>query len=307
MRHKTFQLSPKFLSHHSIPYRKIVHREGEFMITFPYAYHAGFNLGYNCAESTNFAIERWIEIGRQAKSCECVNYSVRIDVDALLGLNASEQKRKRERTAKKEIIKQCLICGREDLSDTMLPVEAREKFIHRHCALWIPELSIERDGEAGEEEVVGLESIPRARWKLECKYCSYQKGACIQCYSNRCFRSFHPSCAIEEQLCMQTRPMEQDGHRSILYECFCPQHDPRKSLVKLTKQQMHAAEIMRAIDDTSASPIIVWARWSDGYFYSGRLQQDFRDRSMCRIIFIDVCCLTLTKCFTYFVGLCKIN
>ena len=39
---------------------------GEFMVTFPYAYHAGFNHGYNCAESTNFATQRWIEYGKQA-------------------------------------------------------------------------------------------------------------------------------------------------------------------------------------------------------------------------------------------------
>lgn len=38
--------------------------KGEFMITFPYAYHAGYNLGYNCAESTNFASERWIDYGK---------------------------------------------------------------------------------------------------------------------------------------------------------------------------------------------------------------------------------------------------
>jgi len=37
------------------------------MVTFPYGYHSGFNLGFNIAESTNFASERWIEFGKRAK------------------------------------------------------------------------------------------------------------------------------------------------------------------------------------------------------------------------------------------------
>lgn len=49
-----------------LPLPKITQEAGEFMVTFPYAYHAGFNHGFNCAESTNFATERWIEYGKQA-------------------------------------------------------------------------------------------------------------------------------------------------------------------------------------------------------------------------------------------------
>lgn len=71
LRHKMTLISPQVLRQHNIPFNKITQEPGEIMITFPFGYHAGFNHGFNCAESTNFASERWIEYGKRAIHCHC--------------------------------------------------------------------------------------------------------------------------------------------------------------------------------------------------------------------------------------------
>ncbi|KAF2978185.1 hypothetical protein EK904_007316, partial [Melospiza melodia maxima] len=67
LRHKMTLISPSILKKYGIPFDKVTQEAGEFMITFPYGYHAGFNHGFNCAESTNFATVRWIDYGKAAK------------------------------------------------------------------------------------------------------------------------------------------------------------------------------------------------------------------------------------------------
>jgi hypothetical protein len=84
LRHKTYLVSPSLLkSQYGITVNRLVHYEGEFVITFPYGYHSGYNIGYNCAESVNFATERWLDYGRIAKKCNCEADSVWIDVDEI--------------------------------------------------------------------------------------------------------------------------------------------------------------------------------------------------------------------------------
>ncbi|KAJ2870172.1 hypothetical protein GGH93_005776 [Coemansia aciculifera] len=80
LRHKAFLLSPRFLAQQGIPFHRVVQRAGEIMITFPNGYHAGFNHGFNCAESVNFALERWLDVAWDSKHCECVKDSVTIDL-----------------------------------------------------------------------------------------------------------------------------------------------------------------------------------------------------------------------------------
>ncbi|XP_063092372.1 lysine-specific demethylase 4A isoform X2 [Cavia porcellus] len=84
LRHKMTLISPLMLKKYGIPFDKVTQEAGEFMITFPYGYHAGFNHGFNCAESTNFATRRWIEYGKQAVLCSCRKDMVKISMDVFV-------------------------------------------------------------------------------------------------------------------------------------------------------------------------------------------------------------------------------
>uniref|UniRef100_A0A8C7G299 [histone H3]-trimethyl-L-lysine(9) demethylase n=1 Tax=Oncorhynchus kisutch TaxID=8019 RepID=A0A8C7G299_ONCKI len=84
LRHKMTLISPSILKKYSIPFDRITQEEGEFMVTFPYGYHAGFNHGFNCAESTNFATLRWIDYGKMATQCTCRKDMVKISMDVFV-------------------------------------------------------------------------------------------------------------------------------------------------------------------------------------------------------------------------------
>lgn len=91
LRHKMTIISPMILKKFSIPCSKITQEPGEFMITFPFGYHSGFNHGFNCAESTNFALTRWIEYGKRSSQCTCRNDCVKICMDVFVRKFQSER------------------------------------------------------------------------------------------------------------------------------------------------------------------------------------------------------------------------
>uniref|UniRef100_A0A8C1XER6 [histone H3]-trimethyl-L-lysine(9) demethylase n=1 Tax=Cyprinus carpio TaxID=7962 RepID=A0A8C1XER6_CYPCA len=84
LRHKMTLISPSILRKYGIPFEKVTQEAGQFIVTFPYGYHAGFNHGFNCAESTNFATQRWINYGKLATLCSCRKDMVKVSMDVFV-------------------------------------------------------------------------------------------------------------------------------------------------------------------------------------------------------------------------------
>ncbi|XP_062012499.1 lysine-specific demethylase JMJ14-like [Rosa rugosa] len=60
------QLSPSVLKSEGVPVHRAIQHSGEFVLTFPRAYHSGFNCGFNCAEAVNVAPVDWLQHGQTA-------------------------------------------------------------------------------------------------------------------------------------------------------------------------------------------------------------------------------------------------
>lgn len=71
VRHKNMMISPSLLRSYNIDYVQALQHPGEFIVLNASSYHAGYNLGFNCAEAVNFALPKWIEIGKDCSQCDC--------------------------------------------------------------------------------------------------------------------------------------------------------------------------------------------------------------------------------------------
>lgn len=63
---KTTLLSPEVLVASGIPCCRLVQNPGEFVVTFPRAYHVGFSHGFNCGEAANFGTPQWLAVAKEA-------------------------------------------------------------------------------------------------------------------------------------------------------------------------------------------------------------------------------------------------
>ncbi|KAL7228661.1 hypothetical protein ACSBR2_007379 [Camellia fascicularis] len=70
-----------FGSSYSCPHLQLMDRimiplfqnPGEFVVTFPRAYHVGFSHGFNCGEAANFGTSKWLKVAKEAASAKILN------------------------------------------------------------------------------------------------------------------------------------------------------------------------------------------------------------------------------------------
>jgi len=66
LHHITTMFSPRLLQNQDVSVYKVLQYPGEFVVTFPRAFHSGFSLGPNIGEAVNFATHDWIAFGSDA-------------------------------------------------------------------------------------------------------------------------------------------------------------------------------------------------------------------------------------------------
>lgn len=65
LEHLVTLIPPHELASRGVPVYRIHQQPKEFVVTFPKAFHAGFNQGFNVAEAVNFANSNWLSMGRR--------------------------------------------------------------------------------------------------------------------------------------------------------------------------------------------------------------------------------------------------
>ncbi|CAI9772995.1 unnamed protein product [Fraxinus pennsylvanica] len=152
---KTTVLSPEVIVESNIPCCRLVQYPGEFVVTFPRAYHIGFSHGFNCGEAANFGTAEWLAIAKEAAVRRAamnylpmlshqqllylltMSFISRIPRSLLPGVRSSRhrdrQKEERELLVKKAFIQDILN------ENTLLTILLRRNPLY-HVVLWDLEL-----------------------------------------------------------------------------------------------------------------------------------------------------------------------
>lgn len=144
----------------------------------------------------------------------------------------------------------CCLCPNTVLDAALLPTDDGRK-AHRMCALYGPETWIETVD--GQEIVTNVANISKARLELKCLYCRSKRGACFQCSSKKCARSYHATCAAAAGVFVEEGEVPifgEDGteYKEQAFEFSCRFHRSKRD----KKLDGRALEDCKKIQDAAA-------------------------------------------------------
>ncbi|KAM6584986.1 hypothetical protein CsatB_011988 [Cannabis sativa] len=92
------------------------------------------------------------------------------------------------------------------------------KWAHVVCALFVPEVFF-HDPEG--REGIDCSKVPKSRWEQRCYLCKQTNGCAINCSEPKCPLSFHATCGLNEDLCLEYREGKKKG---AIVAGFCKPH-----------------------------------------------------------------------------------
>ncbi|KAK7328519.1 hypothetical protein VNO77_22628 [Canavalia gladiata] len=221
------QLSPSILKSEGVPVYRTVQHSGEFVITFPRAYHSGFNCGFNCAEAVNVAPIDWLIHGQNAVelySLQCRKTS--LSHDKLLFGSALEAVRALAELALGKVtlknLKWKSVCGKE--GDLTKAVKTRIKM---------------------EEERLDCLPTDHKLLKMNSDFDLYKERECFSCFYDLHLSAVGCGCSPDRYSCLK--------HANL----FCPcGMDKRFVLLRYTINELN--KLLEALEGESTA-IEAWA------------------------------------------------
>lgn len=175
-------MNPNVLMEAGVPVFRTDQHAGEFVVTFPRAYHAGFNQGYNFAEAVNFAPADWLKMGR-----ECINHYSLLHRFCVFSHD--------------ELV--CAMCVRVDSLDAKTAAAAYEDMVQMYESEMKMRKSVNQWG-VNEAEQLCFELFPDdERQCEECKTTCFLSAVTCKCSSKKlvCLRHYSSLCCTKPEAC----------------------------------------------------------------------------------------------------------
>ncbi|KAI3455882.1 hypothetical protein Pfo_012545 [Paulownia fortunei] len=227
------QLSPSVLRSEGVPVYRAVQNSGEFVLTFPKAYHSGFNCGFNCAEAVNVAPVDWLQHGQSAVelySAQCHKTSLSHDKLLLAAAGKAVRALWEISVLKKENpenLRWKSVCGKDGMLTQAIKtrVHLEEKRIER-----LP----------GVTRFQKMEKDFDLNMERECFSCFYDLHLCAACCN----------CSLDKFACLK--------HANLI--CCC---DPNNRLVRLRYTIDELNTLVKALEECMDA-LEVWASKDHG-------------------------------------------